>query len=80
MEHLTNSQLRQEMKHHGYLVGCAWQRDDVIGVVEEKDLNFTESDIDAIVADIERFFDASIGINWEVIEVYVDDHFSKVLN
>lgn len=49
-----------------------WSTEDVLGKAEEMDIELTEEQADVILDNIERYHDASIGINWDVIEYHIE--------
>lgn len=49
-----------------------WSTEDVLGKAEEMDIELTEEQADAILDNIERSHDASVGINWDVIEYHIE--------
>jgi hypothetical protein len=62
----------------GNEVICGWTRNDVSTVadyMEEDDIvsDVTEDEIDAVFEMIRLQFDASIGMNWETIEGYLQE-------
>ena len=71
------TELKAEMKRHGYLT-VLWHRDDIIGIAEREGHECTDEDADNIAKEIERTWDASIGINWDVIVENVRNYFEKL--
>lgn len=51
-----------------------WCREDVIGYAKDFDLDLSPEGADVILDRIHRKHDASIGINWNVLEVYILDY------
>ena len=49
-----------------------WSTEDVLGKAEEMDVELTEEQADVILDNIERSHDASVGINWDVIEYHIE--------
>lgn len=49
-----------------------WSTEDVLGKAEEMDIELTEEQADVILDNIERSHDASVGINWDVIEYHIE--------
>jgi len=50
-----------------------WVTDDVHAQAKEKGLRISNEDARNLLADMERKHDASIGINWDVIDCYLDN-------
>lgn len=51
-----------------------WSTLDVLGIANEMDIKLTEQEADEILEQMERFHDAEIGINWGVLEIYIEQH------
>lgn len=68
---LTWKELVEELKRQGY-IHIMWHKDDIISILEQKDIKYTEEDLDSIVEYVENAFDAQVGISWEVLELYID--------
>jgi len=79
---MTWEELKIGLKELGY-ISVLWHKDDIISVLEKrmvgiKDaVKYTDEDLDKIVAYIERLFDAQVGINWEILEGYIDAYFEE---
>ena len=77
----------QNRKHvEGYLdaiergdaIAIIWQIDDIISMAESGyDKTLGDEDARNILWTIDRRHDASIGVSWDVIEVYLDDFFAE---
>ena len=50
-----------------------WSTDDVLGVAENMQIELTEQEADSILEKMEYYHDAELGINWLVIENYIQD-------
>ena len=74
LEDVETDLLLDELKKRGYL-HIFWQRDDIKAAIKELGFKSSEEAISAIVGDIEHYFDASIGVNWDTIGVYVYEYF-----
>jgi hypothetical protein len=61
---------RKEVDDLGYF-GGGWQLDDIIGIGEGMKYTITEEMAREIAEGIVRLFDASVGINWDVIDSHV---------
>lgn len=66
--------LIEELKKRGY-IHVFWQRDDIDDTIIKLGFKPSEEAISAIVEDIEHYFDASVGVNWDTIGVYVYEYF-----
>ena len=73
---LTYKELTAELKEHGY-IHVLWHKDDISITLEKRDIKYTDEDLDKIVAYIEHLFDAQVGINWEIIEGYIDAYIEE---
>jgi len=49
-----------------------WSVEDILDRAKENNINITEKQALKILADIEHHHDASIGINWDVIDSYLE--------
>lgn len=47
---------------------CEWNRNDILSVRD----NLTKEQVDEIMFDLADNFDANNGINWEVIQMQID--------
>lgn len=62
----------------GDAIALIWQIDDIISMAEsEYDKTLSDEDARDILWSIDRRHDASIGVSWDVIEVYLDDFFAE---
>lgn len=62
----------------GDAIAIIWQIDDIISMAESGyDKTLSDEDARDILWSIGRRHDASIGVNWDVIEVYLDDFFAE---
>jgi len=75
LEDVQTEFLIKEILNRGY-IRAFWQRDDVEHAIRYFGKEPTEEAIDAIVGDIEGNFDASCGVNWDVIGVYVYEYYN----
>jgi hypothetical protein len=67
----------QELKNRGY-IRIFWHKDDIISACETFDFTYNDKDIDAIVKKIENSFDASQGVNWNVIGWHIYEYFNPI--
>jgi len=54
-----------------------WSTPDVLGVAENMDIELTEQEADKILDSLEYYHDAELGINWLVIENYIQQHIDQ---
>jgi hypothetical protein len=54
-------------------ISIKWSTLDVLGVAENMEIDLTEQEADKILDAIEYYHDAELGINWLVIESYIQD-------
>ena len=75
MQELPTEDLLNELKKRGY-IQVFWTKDDVEHAIIEFGQTVTPEAVNVIVGDIEGNFDASVGINWDQIGVYVHEYFN----
>jgi len=51
-----------------------WATEDVLGKADEMGIKLTENEADKILNQLLRLHDAELGINWLVIENYIQEH------
>lgn len=56
-------------------ISIKWHIDDI----RLRDKTLTEEECSEILTDIEKYHDANIGINWDIIDSYIDEHYQKIL-
>jgi len=56
----------------GNSISMTWTVTDVMDRADERGIQLTDEQCVDILADINRYKDADIGINWEVIDTYTD--------
>lgn len=54
-----------------------WNTDDVMDKAYHMEVTLSEIEADEILDNIYRTHDASIGVNWDVIEYHIEDFLSK---
>ncbi|MEC8306439.1 MAG: hypothetical protein VXZ72_01070 [Chlamydiota bacterium] len=54
-------------------INITWSTEDVLHQAKQKGVNLTEDEANEILLEMERKHDADVGINWETIDVYIDD-------
>ena len=50
-----------------------WSTEDVLQRAKDNDVKLTEDEANSILLEMQRDYDADVGINWETIDVYIDD-------
>ena len=50
-----------------------WSVDDVLDRAEERGIKISRSQAEQIIDEIHKRCDATIGINWDVIDTYLDE-------
>lgn len=50
-----------------------WSTDDILYIAERFEIELTEQEANSILEKMEYYHDAEIGINWGVIESYIQD-------
>ena len=58
-------------------ISIKWSTDDVLGVAENMDIELTEKEADGILEKLEYYHDAELGINWLVIESYIEQYIDE---
>jgi hypothetical protein len=48
-----------------------WDGDDVLSVADDLEVNLTPGQVEAVLTLMAKSFDATIGINWDVIEICI---------
>lgn len=51
-----------------------WQTDDVLERAKERNIKLTKEEAEEIIDRIDRKQDATLGISWDTIDVYIDDY------
>ncbi len=54
-----------------------WSTEDVLGKADEMDIKLTEKEADEILDQLYRLHDADLGINWLVIENYIEQYIDE---
>ena len=54
------------------VITISWHVDDVLGRGKESETPLTIEQARDILANIDRYHDATIGINWDVIDIHID--------
>lgn len=72
---ISNSDLLAEVKRRNLLLGNPFSELDVDDLARDLGFHPTPEDIDQICLSINMTFDANEGINWNVIEYHIGEHF-----
>jgi len=72
LKKINSEELIKELKERGY-VRHLWHRDDIIYQAECDEVELTDEEIDEVAELLERKTDANIGINWEVISMWISE-------
>jgi hypothetical protein len=54
-------------------IHIGWSTEDVLQRAKDNDVKLTEDEANSILLEIQRDYDADVGINWETIDDYIDD-------
>jgi hypothetical protein len=54
-------------------IAIKWSTEDILYTAENMEINLTEEEADKILEKLEYYHDAELGINWKVIEIYIQD-------
>ena len=57
----------------GTTIVSAWSVEDVYGLAEDSGYPITEDDAKSVLSSVKKNFDANVGVNWEVLQYYLDD-------
>lgn len=73
---LPLEELKRQIREYGYIPNL-WGVEDVFGCMDNQrdDFIFSEEDARTVLFDMEYGHDASIGINWDVIDARIWDYF-----
>jgi hypothetical protein len=55
-----------------------WSTDDVMMQAEIMNIELTEEQADAILENVLHYHDASVGINWDVLDFHIEDFLDKL--
>lgn len=56
------------------VISIKWSTEDVLFKAEEMGIELTEKQADTILDNVEHYHDASVGINWDVIEFQIENY------
>lgn len=57
---------------NGRAIAAIWHVDDVLNRANETDADLTEEQALEILSRVDRKYDANIGINWDVLDTYIE--------
>ena len=53
-------------------INIGWSTEDVLQRAKDNDVKLTEDEANSILLEIQRDYDAEVGINWETIDDYIE--------
>ena len=53
-------------------IHIGWSTEDVLQRAKDSDVKLTEDEANSILLEIQRDYDADVGINWETIDDYIE--------
>ena len=53
-------------------ISIIWSTEDVLQRAKDSDVKLTEDEANSILLEIQRDYDADVGINWETIDDYIE--------
>ena len=54
-----------------------WSTDDVMMQADIMNIDLTEEQADAILENVLHYHDASVGINWDVLDFHIDNYIDE---
>ena len=54
-------------------INIIWSTEDVLQRAKDNDVKITEDEANSILLEMQRDYDADVGINWETIDDYIED-------
>ena len=73
MKQYTDSELQDELTSRGWH-GIYWNADDVLHQAQERGIRIDEDEADALMEGLVDNHDATIGITWDTINMYLRVH------
>ena len=64
----------------GRSIAHVWHIDDVLSRAKERNINLSEDQAIQILDKVDKGKDASIGINWDVIDTVIDIYLEEISN
>jgi hypothetical protein len=68
---ISTEQLQDELRKRGHIVKL-WHHDDILWQAKTGDRKLTKAQVEEVADMLERNHDATIGINWDVIDIVID--------
>jgi len=59
------------------ILDCIWLEDDVFVKAEDMEIELTRNQMKNIISNMENKHDAEVGVNWDVIEYWIDQELNK---
>ena len=53
-------------------IHIGWSTEDVLQRAKDNDVKITEDEANSILLEMQRDYDADVGINWETIDDYIE--------
>ena len=53
-------------------IHIGWATEDVLQRAKDNDVKLTEDEANSILLEMQRDYDADVGINWETIDDYIE--------
>ena len=53
-------------------IHIGWSTEDVLQRAKDNDVKVTEDEANSILLEMQRDYDADVGINWETIDDYIE--------
>ena len=53
-------------------ISIGWSTEDVLQRAKDNDVKLTEDEANSILLEMQRDYDADVGINWETIDDYIE--------
>ena len=53
-------------------ISIGWSTEDVLQRAKDSDVKLTEDEANSILLEMQRDYDADVGINWETIDDYIE--------
>ena len=53
-------------------IHIGWSTEDVLQRAKDNDVKLTEDEANSILLEMQREYDADVGINWETIDDYIE--------
>lgn len=70
----TVAEVRKRLKGiEGHVAVAIWCREDVIERAKENDIEITPEQADDILDQIDHRQDCTVGINWDVLDYYIEE-------